>query len=115
MGFQKSDADPNLYFILVGDDPLILVLYLDDSFIIGEDSLIQHCKRDLASEFDMTDMGLMDYFLGLEVWQEDGHIFVGRAGMQEISCGDSVWMVAGLWLLLWSPTGRSFMMLIQSC
>jgi hypothetical protein len=78
MGFQKSDADPNLYFIMVGDDPLILVLYVDDLFITGEDRLIQHCKRDLASEFDMTDMGLMHYFLGLEVWQEDGHIFVGQ-------------------------------------
>jgi hypothetical protein len=77
MGFQKSDADPNLYFIMVGDDPLILVLYVDDLFITGEERLIQHCKRDLASEFDMTDMGLMHYFLGLEVWQEDGHIFCG--------------------------------------
>jgi hypothetical protein len=26
MGFNKSEADPNLYFILVGEDPLILVL-----------------------------------------------------------------------------------------
>jgi len=23
-------------------------------------------------------MGLMHYFLGLEVWQEDGHIFIGQ-------------------------------------
>ena len=33
MGFQKSEADLNLYFIMVGDDPLILLLYLDDLFI----------------------------------------------------------------------------------
>lgn len=33
MGFQKSEADPNLYFIMVNDDPLILVLYVDDLFI----------------------------------------------------------------------------------
>eukprot|EP00253_Pinus_taeda_P027482 PITA_27482 len=76
MGFQKSDADLNLYFILVGDDPLILLLYVDDLFITGEDRFIQHCKRDVASEIDMTNMGLMHYFLGLDVWQEDGNIFV---------------------------------------
>jgi len=40
LGFQKSDADPNLYFILVGDDPLIMVMHVDDLFITGEDSLI---------------------------------------------------------------------------
>ena len=26
----------------------------------------------------MTDIGLMHYFLGLEVWQEPGHIFLGQ-------------------------------------
>jgi hypothetical protein len=35
MGFTKSVADPNLYFILVGVDSLILVLYVDDLFLTG--------------------------------------------------------------------------------
>ena len=26
----------------------------------------------------MTDIGLMHYFLGLEVWKEPGHIFLGQ-------------------------------------
>ena len=26
LGFTKSDADPNLYFIVVGEEPLILVV-----------------------------------------------------------------------------------------
>ena len=26
----------------------------------------------------MKDIGLMHYFLGMEVWQEDGHIFLGQ-------------------------------------
>ena len=37
MGFQKSEADPNLYFIMVGDDPLILLLYVADLFITCEE------------------------------------------------------------------------------
>jgi hypothetical protein len=32
----------------------------------------------LASEFEMSDIGLMHYFLGMEVWQEEGHIFLGQ-------------------------------------
>lgn len=40
--------------------------------------MIQSCKEDLARKFEMKDMGLMHYFLGLEVWQEDGDIFFGQ-------------------------------------
>eukprot|EP00253_Pinus_taeda_P004373 PITA_04373 len=69
MGFTKSDANPNLYYIVVGDDPLILVLYVDDLFIIGVERLISGCKEDLAMEFEMKDIGLMHYFLGLKVWK----------------------------------------------
>jgi hypothetical protein len=68
MGFTKSEVDPNLYYILVGDDPLILVLYVDDLFLSGSEKLIEMCKQDLASKFEMKDIGMMHYFLGLEVW-----------------------------------------------
>ena len=78
MDFQKSEVDLNLYFIMVGDDLLVLLLYVDDLFITGEERPIAVCKRDLASEYEMTDIGLMHYFLGLEVWQEPGHIFLGQ-------------------------------------
>jgi hypothetical protein len=77
MGFEKSEADPNLYYIVVGEDPLILVLYVDDLFIIGAERLIAGCKESLASKFEMNDIGLMHY-LRLEVWQEPGHIFLGQ-------------------------------------
>ncbi len=67
----------NLYYIFVGDDLLILVLYVDDLFITGAERLISGSKEDLAMEFEMKDIGLMHYFLGLEVWH-DGHIFLGQ-------------------------------------
>jgi hypothetical protein len=67
LGFEKSEADPSLYFIMVGEDPLILLLYVDDLFIIGAKTLIGGCKESLASKLEMTDIELMQYFLGLEV------------------------------------------------
>ena len=69
MGFTKSEADSNLYYIIVGGEPLILVLYVDDQFLTGSEKLIDECKRDLALEYEMRDLGLMHYLLGLEVWQ----------------------------------------------
>jgi hypothetical protein len=76
MGFTKSEANPNLYFLLVGSKPLILVLYLDELILTGAKKLIAGCKSDLASEFEMKDIEPMHYFLGLEVWQRSGEIFL---------------------------------------
>eukprot|EP00253_Pinus_taeda_P003423 PITA_03423 len=43
----------------------------------GDEQLIISCKEDLAREFKiMKNMGLMHYFLVLELWQGDGDLFV---------------------------------------
>ena len=33
------------------------------------------CKKRLSAEFEMKDLGMMHYFLGLEVWQHSNEIF----------------------------------------
>jgi hypothetical protein len=65
MGFTKIEVDPNLYLILVGEYPLILVLYVDDLFFTCAKDLITRCKDDLDNEFEMKEIFLMHYFLGL--------------------------------------------------
>ena len=80
-GFLKdlglSDADSNIYLKVINNHPLFLVLYVDDLFVTGEDSLIDWCKKELTNEFEMKDLGLLHYFLGLEVQQNKDEI--GRA------------------------------------
>jgi hypothetical protein len=53
-----------------------LVLYVDELFLAGSESLIVECKQALTSEFGMNDLGMMHYFLGLEVWQRTDEIFL---------------------------------------
>ena len=48
---------------------LIILLYVDDLILTGDEQLIHSCKEYLAKEFEMKDMGLLHYFLGLEIWQ----------------------------------------------
>ena len=55
---------------------LIIVLYVDDLILTSDEQLVRSCKEDLVREFEMKDMGIMHYFLGLEVWQGDGELFV---------------------------------------
>jgi hypothetical protein len=62
----------------VNNAHVILLLYVDDLFLTSEESPIIQCKKELASEFDMKDIGLMHYYLGLEVWQKHGEVFLGQ-------------------------------------
>jgi hypothetical protein len=78
LDFSKSAVDPNLYFKVIENHPLILVLYVDDLFLKGEEQLIAQCKRELTSEFKMKDIGLMHYMLGLKVWQRSDEIFLSQ-------------------------------------
>ena len=74
LGFTKSEADENLYQIVVEGKILIILLYVDDLILTGDEQLIHSCKADLAKEFEMKDLGLLRYFLGLEIWQQEGEL-----------------------------------------
>jgi hypothetical protein len=78
LGFSKSYVDPNLYYNFVNDALVILLLYVVDLFLTGAETLTIHYKREIAYEFDLKDLGLMHYYLGLEVWQNPGEIFLGQ-------------------------------------
>ena len=78
---------------MIGEEPLILVLYVDDLVITGAEGLIEHCKIDLVSEFEMKDIGFMHYFLGLKVWQEKGHFFLGQGKYIVDILADSPWRI----------------------
>ena len=73
--FQQVMVDPNLYKKVMDDEPIILLLYVDDLFFIGNEKQITDCKKKLAEEFEMKDLGLMHYFLGMEMWQSSEGIF----------------------------------------
>ena len=78
LGFTKSKADSNHYYEVEEGNPVILLLYVDDLFVIGEDGLIADTKRKLASELEMKDLGMMHYFIGMEVWHSADRIFLGQ-------------------------------------
>ena len=69
LSFTKSKAYSNLYYKVEDGNPMMLLLYVDDLFVIGMDGLIFDTKRNLDAEFEKKDLGMMHYFLGMEVWQ----------------------------------------------
>ena len=57
MGFTKSKADPNLYLKVVEDELVILLLYVDDLSLTGNEKQVMESKKKLAEEFEMKDLG----------------------------------------------------------
>jgi hypothetical protein len=78
LGFTKSKVDSNMYFEVMNDEPIILVLYPDELFLIGEEKFIIDCKKKLAAEFEMKYLCLMHYFLVLEVLQSPEKILLNQ-------------------------------------
>ena len=60
---------------------MILLLYVDDLFLTGDEKLILDSKSKLAAEFKMKDIDTMHYFLGLEVWQNRVRSFLVKESM----------------------------------
>ena len=60
---------------IMDGERVILLLYVDYLFLTGNEKHITVCKKKLAEELEMKDLGLMHYFLGLEVWKSSEGIF----------------------------------------
>jgi hypothetical protein len=57
LGFTKSKVDPNLYFKIKNDGPIILLIYMDDLFLTDEENLIIDCKKNIDAKFDTKYLG----------------------------------------------------------
>ena len=78
LGFTKSKAVSNLYYKVEDGNPMMLLLYVDDLFVTGMNGLTTDMKRKLASKFEMKDLGMMHYFIGMGVWQNADGISLGQ-------------------------------------
>ena len=62
-----------------GGKILIVCLYVDDLIFIGNDEIMfVEFKKSMMLEFDITDLGKMRYFLGIEVMQRSDDIFINQ-------------------------------------
>ena len=78
LGFTESKEDSKIFFKVEGGIPMMLLLYVDDLFIIGKEELIKYARRRLAVKFEIKDLGMMHYFIGMEVWKSADGIFLGQ-------------------------------------
>ena len=57
---------------------MMLLLYVDDLFLKEKVELIKVARRRLAVKFEIKDLDMMHYFLGMEVWKNVDGISLGQ-------------------------------------
>ena len=67
LSFIESKEDSNIFLKVEGGRPVMLLLYVDDLFLTRKEELIKDTRRRLAAEFEIKELGMMHYLLGMEV------------------------------------------------
>lgn len=76
-GFLQSYSDYSLFTLHQGSVQLHVLVYVDDLIISGNDaSAVENFKEYLRKCFHMKDLGVLKYFLGIEVARNSEGIFL---------------------------------------
>ena len=79
VGFSPSAHDPALFVHNSSRGRTLLLLYVDDMLITGDDSeYIAFVKARLSEQFLMSDLGPLRYFLGIEVSSTSDGIYLSQ-------------------------------------
>jgi len=79
LGFVKSLSEYTIYIKDNQVNFVVISLYVDYLLVIGSNyELIQQFKDDVLQVFEMTNLGEMSFFLGIEVKQTNGGIFISQ-------------------------------------
>ena len=79
LGFYCGKADSSLFILHKGQSIFLLLIYVDDIIVTGNDNnFISDLINTLSSEFSLKDLGSLHYFLGLEVIYLPNGLFVSK-------------------------------------
>ena len=92
---------------------LIIVLYVDDLILTGDEKLITSCKEDLARELEMKDMGLLHYFLFCKYGSGMVNFLFLKEIMPKRYWVSFTWRVVNPWILLFHTSGGKRMLLLE--
>ena len=79
VGFYHSRCDFSLFILRQGSQVAYLLIYVDDIILTASSTaLLQQIIASLHSEFDMTDLGALNYFLGISAVRHSTGLFLSQ-------------------------------------
>ena len=77
--YEQSNSDHTMFIKKKDGKITCLIIYVDDMIITGDDEEeIAELRKNLFQEFEMKDLGLLKYFLGIEVLRSKKGIFINQ-------------------------------------
>ncbi|KAL1225767.1 Retrovirus-related Pol polyprotein from transposon TNT 1-94 [Cardamine amara subsp. amara] len=81
MNFKKCLREPAVYRKNQANELLIVAIYVDDLFVTGTSlKVIKQFKEDMSKKFEMSGLGKLTYYLGIEVIQGAQGIMIKQEG-----------------------------------
>nr|GEX75568.1 retrovirus-related Pol polyprotein from transposon TNT 1-94 [Tanacetum cinerariifolium] len=79
-GFSKGFIDPTLFITKHGEDILLVQIFIDD-IIFGSTNpkLLKQFEKLMHSKFEMSMIGELKFFLGIQIHQSPYSIFINQA------------------------------------
>ncbi|GJX05778.1 ribonuclease H-like domain-containing protein [Tanacetum coccineum] len=78
-GFSPSRCDSSLFIYTQGSQVAYLLIYVDDIILTASSPvLLQQIVDSLHKEFDMTDLGALNYFLGISTVRHPTGLFLSQ-------------------------------------
>ncbi|KAK2364787.1 putative mitochondrial protein [Trifolium repens] len=79
-GYRKGGSDKTLFVKQEKGKFIIAQIYVDDIVFGGmSNAMVQHFVQQMQSEFEMSLVGELTYFLGLQIKQMDDTIFISQS------------------------------------
>jgi len=76
-GYQQAQADHSLFVKTADSSFIALIVYVDDIILTGNSTdEMAHIKHVLHSNFRIKDLGILKYFLGIEVAHSETGIYL---------------------------------------
>ncbi|KAG7547574.1 Zinc finger CCHC-type superfamily [Arabidopsis suecica] len=77
--FVKCSKEPSLYRKRENKDLLVVAVYVDDLLVTGSTlKMIVEFKKGMAEKFEMSDLGKLTYYLGIQVTQSEDGILLSQ-------------------------------------
>lgn len=81
MGFVRCPYEHAVYTKRNGQKVVIVAVYVDDLLVTGSDvCAIEDFKKQMNCKFEMSNLGRLSYYLGIEVAQGEGFIELKQSG-----------------------------------
>ena len=97
IGFTGSNANHSVFVRIKSNERLVVLIYVDDLIVTGNNhAAITNLKSILHQRFAIKDLGVLKYFLGIEMATSHKGLFFNQRKYMLDCCAKLICLIANL-------------------